>query len=63
MDKGENRLSTEESALHETMGILIQASIRFLMKVTALSPAQVTRLIARWMDCREVRRKPGAAPE
>ena len=35
---------------------------RFLMKVTALSPAQVTRLIARWMECREVRRKPAQRP-
>ena len=35
---------------------------RFLMKVTALSPAQVTRLIVRWMDCREVRRKPAQRP-
>ena len=33
---------------------------RFLMKVTALSRAQMTRLIERWMACREVRRKPGA---
>lgn len=35
---------------------------RFLIKVTALSRAQMTRLIKRWMECREVRRKPAQRP-
>lgn len=35
---------------------------RFLMKITALSRAQVTRLIERWQDCRQVRRKPALRP-
>jgi hypothetical protein len=35
---------------------------RFLMKVTGLSRAQVTRLIERWRDCRQVRRKPAQRP-
>src|SRR5882762_9675915 len=35
---------------------------RFLIKVTALSRAQVTRLVQRWMECREVRRKPAQRP-
>ena len=34
----------------------------FLMKITALSRAQVTRLIERWQDCRQVRRKPAQRP-
>ena len=35
---------------------------QFLMKVTALSRAQMTRLIKRWMECREVRRMPAQRP-
>ena len=35
---------------------------RFLMKITALSRAQVTRLIERWQDCRQVRRRPAQRP-
>ena len=35
---------------------------RFPMKTTALSRAQVTRLIERWQDCRQVRRKPAQRP-
>jgi transposase InsO family protein len=35
---------------------------RFLMKVTGLSRAQMTRLIERWRDCRQVRRKPAQRP-
>lgn len=35
---------------------------RFLMKITGLSRAQVTRLIERWQDCRQVRRKPAQRP-
>jgi hypothetical protein len=35
---------------------------RFLMKITALSRAQVTRLIERWQDCRQVRRKLAQRP-
>ena len=36
---------------------------RFLMKITALSRAQVTRLIERWQDCRQVRRKAAQRPD
>src|ERR1019366_7926082 len=35
---------------------------RFLAKVTGLSVAQVTRLIAAWMRTRHVRRKPAQRP-
>ena len=35
---------------------------RFLMKVTGLSRAQVTRLITRWMKTRHVRRRPAKRP-
>ena len=34
----------------------------FLIKVTGLSRAQTTRLIERWQDCRQVRRKPAQRP-
>lgn len=36
---------------------------KFLMKVTGLSRAQVTRLIQRWLHCRQVRRKPARRPD
>jgi hypothetical protein len=35
---------------------------RFLSKVTALSRAQLTRLIQRWMDTRRIERKPARRP-
>lgn len=35
---------------------------RFLSKITALSRAQLTRLIQRWMDTRRVERKPARRP-
>ena len=35
---------------------------RFLMKMTSLSRAQITRLIERWGECRQVRRKPAYRP-
>ena len=35
---------------------------RFLAKVTALSRAQMTRLIQRWMDTRRIERKPARHP-
>ena len=35
---------------------------RFLAKVTALSRAQLTRLIGRWMDTRRIERKPARRP-
>ena len=36
---------------------------RFLMKMTSLSRAQITRLIERWGECRQVRRKPAYRPD
>ena len=36
---------------------------QFLMKVTGMSRAQVTRLIGRWQECRQVRRKPAQRPD
>jgi hypothetical protein len=36
---------------------------RFLMKVTRLSRAQVTRLVAQWMESRQVRARPPQRPE
>jgi len=36
---------------------------RFLAKVTAVSRAQMTRLIQRWMETRRVERKPARRPE
>src|SRR5258707_6646239 len=35
---------------------------RFLVKVSGLSRAQMTRLIARWMKTRQVRRQPARRP-
>jgi hypothetical protein len=35
---------------------------RFLAKITALSRAQLTRLIRRWMDTRRIERKPARRP-
>src|ERR1700723_2587148 len=35
---------------------------RFLSKVTALSRAQLTRLVQRWMDTRRIERKPARRP-
>lgn len=35
---------------------------RFLAKITALSRAQLTRLIQRWMDTRRIERKPARRP-
>ena len=35
---------------------------RFLAKITALSRAQLTRLIQRWMDTRRIQRKPARRP-
>src|ERR1019366_711414 len=35
---------------------------RFLAKITALSRAQLTRLIRRWMDTRRIERKPARHP-
>jgi len=35
---------------------------RFLAKITALSRAQLTRLIRRWMDTRRIERKPALRP-
>ena len=36
---------------------------RFLIKMTSLSRAQITRLIERWGECRQVRRKPAFRPD
>ena len=36
---------------------------RFLAKITALSRAQLTRLIRRWMDTRRIERKPARRPD
>lgn len=36
---------------------------RFLIKVTGLSRAQMTRLIQRWMDTRRIERKPARHPD